>query len=62
MRDFLSLGAHILQLDGMWKEVWGGEGGKGRGEGDEKKNTKKQNLPENKCSGGYGEIGILVCY
>ena len=35
---------------------------KEEGRGMRKKRTKKQNLPENKCSGGYGEIGILVCY
>ena len=27
-----------------------------------KKCTKEQNLPENKCSGGCGEIGTLVHY
>ena len=27
-----------------------------------KKGTKEQNLPENKCSGGCGEIGTLVHY
>ena len=31
MRDFLSHGAHILHLDGMWKEEVWGEGGKGEG-------------------------------
>lgn len=48
MRDFLSHGAHILHLDGMWKEeVWGEEGGKGGGEEEEgEKNVLKNKISQ----------------